>query len=258
MDFPYVNPADIGGFLFVLVRVGSILLFMPLFGSGMVPVRVKTGLILLLSVAIFPLAQKHPFPQVRNMYDLATMMVFEVAIGYAISYAVRLIFSAVQLAGTLVDFQMGFGIVNVIDPQTNSQVSINAQLLNIMALLLFLAVDAHHYIILAMVDSFSLINPQHPSFTGLTLEYALDLFKAMFITAIKLAAPVMAALFFLSIGLGLVARTVPQMNVFVLGFPLQIAVGLIVFSMTMAFFSQVLQDQFHLLPHTFQNMMRSF
>ena len=95
----------------------------------------------------------------------------DVTIGLGIAYIARLIFTAVQIAGTVVDFQMGFGVVNVIDPQTDNQVSVTAQLHNILAILIFLALDGHHYIIQAIVESFFVINPFEINFASITPEY---------------------------------------------------------------------------------------
>jgi Flagellar biosynthesis pathway, component FliR len=182
----------------------------------------------------------------------------EITIGLAVAYSARLLFTAVQIAGTIVDFQMGFGVVNVFDPQTETQVSVTAQFQNIITILMFLALDAHHIIIGAIVESFFLINPSQINFSTFTPEIILLLFKATFVTAVKIAAPIMAILFFISVGLGLVARTVPQMNVFIVGFPLQIGVGLLMVGLSMSFFSIVVQGQIEQLPERFLGIMQSF
>ncbi len=98
-------------------------------------------------------------PEPKGLFELSTFLMVDVTIGLGIAYISRLIFTAVQVAGTIVDFQMGFGVVNVIDPQTETQVSVTAQFQNILAILIFLAIDAHHYIIQAIVESFFVINP---------------------------------------------------------------------------------------------------
>ena len=148
-------------------------------------------------------------PEIKGLFELTIYLFSEVTIGLAVAYSAKLLFTAVQIAGTVVDFQMGFGVVNVIDPQTETQVSVTAQFQNILAILIFLAADAHHIILQAIVESFFLINPSEINFSTFTPEIVLILFKATFITAVKIAAPIMAILFFISVGLGLVARTVP-------------------------------------------------
>ncbi len=248
MDIFNLNYAEFERFLFVFFRVGALVLFVPIFGSRQVPSSMKIGFILFLSIVIFPLVEGRPLPEPRGIFDLAIFLISDVTIGLGIAFITRLIFTAVQIAGTVVDFQMGFGVVNVIDPQTDTQVSVTAQFHNIIAVLIFLAVDAHHFIIQAIVESFLIINPAEISFADITPGYMLHLFSGTFTTAVKIAAPIMAILFFLSVGLGLVARTVPQMNVFIVGFPLQIGVGLLMVGLSLSFFTVLVQQQMYDLP----------
>jgi flagellar biosynthetic protein FliR len=258
MDILNFNYSEFESLLFIFSRVAAIILFAPILGSAQIPARFKVGLALVFSILIFPMVPVESLPAPRGLFDLAIHIATDAAIGLAIAFAVRLIFTAVQVAGTMVDFQMGFGVVNVIDPQTQAQVSITAQFQNILAVLIFLASDAHHFIIGAMVQSFDLINPALVDFSNVTPELMLRYFSSMFLVAVKIAAPIMAILFFLSVGLGLVARTVPQMNVFIVGFPLQIGVGLIMVALAMPFFSLVLQNQISELPAKLNGLMGSF
>ena len=257
MDIFNLNYAEFERFLFVFFRVGALILFVPVLGSRQVPASMKIGLILFTSIVIFPLVQARPLPEPQGIFDLAVFLLSDVTIGLGIAYITRLIFAAVQIAGTVVDFQMGFGVVNVIDPQTDTQVSVTAQFHNIVAVLIFLAVDAHHFILQAIVESFFIINPAEINFSSLTPEYMLYLFSGTFTTAVKIAAPIMAILFFLSVGLGLVARTVPQMNVFIVGFPLQIGVGLLMVGLSISFFNMLVQQQMYELPGKFMGFLRA-
>ena len=256
MDILNLNYAEFERFLFVLFRVGAMIIFVPILGSRQIPGAVKIGLMLFLSIAIFPLVQDRPIPEPKGLFDLSKFLMVDLTIGLGIAYISRLIFAAVQVAGTVVDFQMGFGVVNVIDPQTDTQVSVTAQLQNILAIFIFLAIDAHHYIFQAIVDSFFVINPFEINFASVTPEYVLHLFSATFTTAVKISAPIMAILFFLSVGLGLVARTVPQMNVFIVGFPLQIGIGLLMVGLSISFFSILVQNEMHDMPIKFMGFMR--
>ena len=256
MDILNLNYAEFERFLFVLFRVGAMIIFVPILGSRQIPGAVKIGLMLFLSIAIFPLVQDRPIPEPKGLFDLSKFLMVDLTIGLGIAYISRLIFAAVQVAGTVVDFQMGFGVVNVIDPQTDTQVSVTAQLQNILAIFIFLAIDAHHYIFQAIVDSFFVINPFEINFASVTPEYVLHLFSATFTTAVKISAPIMAILFFLSVGLGLVARTVPQMNVFIVGFPLQIGIGLLMVGLSISLFSILVQNEMHDMPAKFMGFMR--
>ena len=257
MDIFNLNYAEFESFLFVFFRVGALILFVPILGSRQIPMSMKIGFILFISIVVFPMVKDRHLPEPRGIIELSTFLIADVTIGLGIAYIARLIFAAVQVAGTVVDFQMGFGVVNVIDPQTDTQVSVTAQFHNILAVLMFLAIDAHHFIIQAIVESFFIINPAEVNFASITPEYMLHLFSGTFTTAVKIAAPIMAILFFLSVGLGLVARTVPQMNVFIVGFPLQIGVGLLMVGLSMSFFSILVQQQMYTLPMDFVGFLRS-
>ncbi|MEE8484846.1 MAG: flagellar biosynthetic protein FliR [Nitrospinota bacterium] len=224
------------GFLMVLVRMSALLMTMPVFGSGNIPTQARIGLIAVTSYIVFTVTDLPPIDLTMSVFEFAVMLTGELAIGLIIGFATQLIFTAVQVAGQMIGFQMGFAIVNVMDPATNSQVSITAQFQNIVALLIFLAINGHHWLIFSAAKSFSLIpvfgfTPQ----AGL-MDMMLLLTKNVFITAVKLGAPIMATLLFLNVGLGLVARTVPQINVFIVGFPLQIGIGLFMLGATLPIF----------------------
>ena len=238
LSLPQVQAA-----ILVFIRIGAILIMAPLFGSRNVPLQLKAGLSLVLAMVIFPVAG---FQEVylTGIPSLVTAMVGEVLIGVIIGFTARLIFSAVQLAGQLIGFQMGFGIVNVIDPQTSTQFSIVAQFQNIMTLLIFLALDAHYWFILAISSSFELIPPLGFCFTNSLMEAIVSLSCDMFVIAAKVAAPVIAVLLFTSVALGLIARTVPQMNIFIVGFPIKIAIGLLGVGLSLPLLSVMLRNLF--------------
>jgi flagellar biosynthetic protein FliR len=238
LSLPQVQAA-----ILVFIRIGAILIAAPLFGSRNVPFQLKAGLSLVLAMVIFPVAGFQAV-YLTGIPSLITAMMGEVLIGVIIGFTARLIFSAVQLAGQLIGFQMGFGIVNVIDPQTSTQFSIVAQFQNIMTLLIFLALDAHYWFILAISSSFELIPPLGFCFTNSLMEAIVSLSCDMFVIAAKVAAPVIAVLLFTSVALGLIARTVPQMNIFIVGFPIKIAIGLLGVGLSLPLLSVMLRNLF--------------
>lgn len=258
MDLFNISYADFERFLFVLFRVGAFIIFVPFLGSSQFPARLKVALILLIAVSVYPLVPPAAIPHPKGLLGLSVILFSEMLIGFSIAYVIRMIFTAVQIAGTMVDFQMGFGVVNVIDPQTQSQVSITAQFQNIFAMFLFLLFNGHHLTIHALVESFEMINPDKFAFTASTAEFMLQVFAATFVVAIKIGAPIMAILFFISVGLGLVARTVPQMNVFIVAFPLQIGVGLLMVGLTFSFFAALFKHQLTELPFWVMGLLHTF
>ncbi|MFH1624584.1 MAG: flagellar biosynthetic protein FliR [Pseudomonadota bacterium] len=245
MDLFNFGVEQFQSFLLVLVRVGAILMTAPIFGSRNLPMQLKVGLMLLIAAILFPLLRSMEIVFPTHMLSFGLTIAAEVLIGVIIGFSARLLFAGVQLAGQLVGFQMGFAIVNVMDPQTSAQISIIAQFKNIVAILIFLSINAHHWFIQAIVSSFQLVRPGDFTFSPLLMKSILGLANRMFIIAVQVGAPLIAALLFTSVVMGLIARTVPQVNVFIVGFPLKIAVGLIGLGLSLPLFHFFLRGIFN-------------
>ena len=231
---PQITVEQIETFIFILLRVSSIVVTMPIIGNRTVPARVKGGLSLMIVFLLFPFIKLHiPSP---DILPLALRMAGEVMIGITIGFAGRLVFAGVQLAGQLAGFQMGFAIVNVFDPMTSAQVSIIAQFQYLLAMLVFLAVDGHHLFLHAITESYRIVPAFGFHFSGELTQSIMGFSKDMFVVAIKTGAPVIAMLLMISIGFGLIARTVPQINILIVGFPVKIAVGLICIGLALPVF----------------------
>ena len=225
MNIPDITAEQIETFILVLLRVSAIIVTMPIFGAASTPGMVKAGLSLMIAFLLFPFVElQAPPPEILS---LAVRMVGEIMIGIIIGFAGRLIFAGIQLAGQLVGFQMGFAIVNVFDPVSSSQVSILGQFQYLFAVLIFLAVDGHHIFLSALAESYRIILPLDFHFSAQLAQAIAELAKSLFIIAIKVGAPAITVLLMIDIGFGLIARTVPQLNILIVGFPVKIAVGLI-------------------------------
>jgi flagellar biosynthetic protein FliR len=218
----------------VFIRIIAWVIAMPMIGAQSIPVQVKVGLSLGLAWALLPLL---PLSATRPTLDLtywAIAAVREALIGLSMGWLVHLCLAAVPLAGQLVGYQMGFGIANVVDPANQQQLSVIAQFLNVMALMLFFALNGHHLVIMALCKSFQLLPPATTAFQGGWLETGVAAGSNLFRSALLLAAPVMLILLFVKVGLAIVARAVPQMNVFIVALPMQIGVGLMALGATLS------------------------
>jgi flagellar biosynthetic protein FliR len=237
MDWPQLRLDQILLFIFIFLRVGTILFFLPLFNSRHIPWQLKIGISLIISVSLFPFQDTTYYVGVRvdEPVSLTIAIAREVLLGMVIGFAGRVIFAAIQLSGQIMGFQMGFGIANILDPVWESQVSILSQWVNFLAILLFLSVNAHHWFIRAMIKSFELIPMGTASVTPNLTETVAQLTSNIFIISLKITAPILATILFINMALALVARSVPQMNVFIIGFPLQIAVGLFILTLIIPF-----------------------
>lgn len=250
------DAASFMGFVLVFTRMSAILLSMPVLGAGSVPVQARIGLVAVTSYIVFMAARLPAIDAGLPLERYALMLAGELVIGLTVGFATQLIFSAVQFAGQLVGFQIGFGIVNVIDPTTNAQISITSHFWNIVALLIFMSINGHHWLIAASAKSFEIIPVLGFSPSGDLVALITAITANVFVIAIKLSAPVMATLLLLNVALGLIARTVPQMNVFIVGFPLQIGLGLFMMGVGMPVFYYIFRGHVHQVFEQVLGLMR--
>ncbi len=232
-------------FLLILLRVSALLIVAPIFGHRLFLARAKVGLAVMVSMVIFPTVDRFDVPV--GFLPYAVMMVGEVIMGLVIGYAVLLLFIGIQFAGQLAGLQMGFGIVNVIDPASHDQVSIIGQFLNILAILLMLTLDGHHIILNGLLTSFDAVPLGGVVLKAPVAHKMIALTAEVFVIAIKVSAPIMIALFLISTAMGVLARTVPQMNVFIVGFPVQLAVGMSVLMAALPLFQILIERALKLL-----------
>jgi len=243
-------------FFIVLIRVSSFFVTAPIFGGTGVPNQAKVGLAGLMSVILLissgPLALSVP----ESVPAALVLVAAEVAFGLTLGYSVSLVFAGVQLGGMLMGYQMGFAVANVLDPVSNDQVSIIGQFLFLFALLYFLTMDAHHILIKGLSDSFILANPGSFSISQISVFYLVEVFARMFWLGLKIAMPVIGAIFLVDVALGIVAKTVPQMNVFIVGLPLKSLLGMFILALAFPFFALVMRFDFQKMAELFYAMMR--
>ncbi|MEE3262729.1 MAG: flagellar biosynthetic protein FliR [Candidatus Latescibacterota bacterium] len=228
-------------FLLVLLRVSALLMVAPIFGHRTWLARAKVGLAFTVSIILFPIVADQPLDVPAGVLPYALMMIREVLMGVVMGFVVLLLFVAIQFAGQLAGLQMGFGIVNVIDPQSSNQLSIMGQFLNILAILLLLSLNGHHTILTGLVTSFETIPLGGVVLKAGLMQKMIAITAEVFIIGVKIAAPIMTALFLVTAAMGVLARTVPQMNVFMVGFPVQISVGLGAFLVCMPLFAMLVE-----------------
>lgn len=186
-----------------------------------------------LTLALFPLVETDPARFPDKVLLAPVMMVSELFVGMVIGLTVRLFFAGVQMAGLLIGFQMGFSMINVMDPQSGSQVSIMEQFGYWVVLSVFLLLNGHHILLGALVDSFAMIPMGGFAFPEVFFEHVMALTGAMFVAGIKIGAPVIVALLFVSVAFGITAKFAPQMNVLIVAFPVKIGIGLGMFGATL-------------------------
>lgn len=227
----------------VFLRIASALAVMPIFGYRALPLAIKVGLAAFVSFLLLPGVQAPAgwLGLDSGLITLIALALPEIVAGLLVGMVTHFIFYGVELSGQYVGVQMGFGIVNVIDPQSEQQISIIAQVQYLFAMLIFLTFNGHHFLLSGLEQTFQAVpigGAQLPS--GLAVLFV-KLMGDLFVAGVKIAAPIMAALFLMEVALGIVARTVPQMNVFIVGFPLKIGVGLLALALSWPMFVYILE-----------------
>jgi flagellar biosynthesis protein FliR len=245
-------------FLLVLVRVTSFFVTVPLFSYRTIPNIHRIGLSFLLSWLMF-LSLKKPTIEIDSTYFL--LILKEALIGLCIGFIAYMVISAIQVAGGFIDFQMGFAIANIIDPQTGAQSPIVGQYLYTFALLFMLSVNGHHLLLDGIYYSYRFIPLDQiwiPFGHANLIEFVVKSFSTMFMIAFQMAVPIVGSLFLVDVALGIVARTVPQFNIFVVGFPIKIGVSFIVFIIVMSGLFMLIQQLFENMLYTMRGLMELF
>jgi flagellar biosynthesis protein FliR len=246
-------------FVLALARVAGLFIMGPIFASRSLPVRVRVACVFFITLAMLPLVGTAPPAAMANAGAavLLGMLGFETLVGFTIGLVAQLTFGAVQMAGQLAGIQMGIGISNLIDPQTQEHITSLAQWQNLLALLIFLSIDGHHMLIRAVADSFHVLplGGGIPAAGGFGMVMMLA--GGLFVIALKVAAPVMVLLLLVNAAMGVLAKLIPQLNVFIVGFPLNVAAGLFVVAASQPFTVRLLETSFSEMQSQLATVVRA-
>jgi flagellar biosynthetic protein FliR len=254
MDITHYMLANYSTFIFVLARTGSIMMTAPIFGAFNIPMQVKLGLTLLLALLLTPLAPVVAAPQ--TLTGIVLSLAGEVMIGAAIGLAIKFIFTGIEYAGQVASFQMGIGMASAYDPINSAQVTVLGKLLSILTLLIFLTVNGHLMVIMALKKSFDVIPPYGFTLTGTLMDTLVVFSREIFILGLKFAAPVVAILIFVNVAMGIMARTVPQLNMFAIGFAVTISVGFVMILISLPVFEDAAISAFERMWQGVDNLLR--
>lgn len=236
MDLFGIGPMKTLTGLLVFVRVLGIFTAAPVLGHVRVPAQVKVGIAAMITLVVTPLVAAPAPETATHILLFAVAVMKEAAVGLTLGFVAMMAFVAIQLAGEASDMQIGFGLANVADPLLGTRTSLLGQFQYTVATLLFLVLNGHHFLVAALVKSFSLVPvgalEYHPDMTGSILK----ILAGLFMLGLSIGAPVMLAVFLTDLALGLLGRTVPQMNLLLVGFPVKIAVGVSMLLVSLPFF----------------------
>jgi len=234
-------------FLLALVRITAFFVTAPFFSSKGVPAMFKLGLGLFTALVLLPTIRLGEEQLILNG-TYFYYLIQETIIGLVLGWIAQIIFTSIHVAGSFIDMQIGFAIANVIDPQTGVQSPLIGNFKYTFAILLLLALNWHHLFIDGIVSSYYLLpitgdwinQMNHES----VITFVIGLFTTMFVIAFKMAAPIIGTLFVSDVILGIIARTVPQLNVFVVGLPLKVSLNFILFLLLAPLFIFIFREIF--------------
>jgi flagellar biosynthetic protein FliR len=235
--------ASLPAYLLVLFRISGLVLAAPLFSSAVIPMRIKILLSMAIAAAVFPLASVHLAGPV-TLATALTGLAGELAIGLFVGFCVSIMLMSVQIAAEFVSHQAGILLGSVFNPMLDSSESVLSQLYYFAAMMGFLAIGGHRQLVRAVLDSFETIPVMGFRVVDGLLELVVDLVSIAFEMALRISAPVVVALLLALIALGFISRTVPQLNILTIGFPLKLAMALLVLALTVMSLEPTLMELF--------------
>ena len=258
MNFLPANYQEVKSLFLVLIRVSAILFMFPFFSSRVIPVLCKAGLSFIVTIILFPVINNKLVEFPGTTWGIFQMIAAEFIIGMILGLTVQIFFEAVRMMGQLVGFQTGFAIVNILDPQSGSQTSILSNMAYFVAMALFLILNGHYILLGAIRESFDIINVGSLNLNRQLFQTIINVSGDIFSIAVKIGAPAIAALLFTKVLFGLITKLIPQMNIMIVAFPVQIVIGLFFFGISLSVLLRVmdryLEDLGFLLINTMKQL----
>lgn len=242
--------AWLAAFLWPMVRVGAMVVSAPVFSSRQTPKVYRIGFVLLLTWVLMPVI---PTPPAVSLFSHQALVILlqQILIGLAIGFVLQMVFAALVFGGQAIAYSMGLGFASMMDPQNGVQVPVISQFYLILATLLFVTIDAHLVLIEILAQSFHTFPVAIDGLSRNSLYDIVGWGSRMFSAGLLMALPVMAALLLVNLGLGLIGRAAPQLNIFAVGFPFSIIIGFVLIWVTlpdvMDNFQQLVEEAFMLV-----------
>ncbi len=250
MTFPLFDMILIAG------RMGGMIFTAPIFGSRNYPVQLKIGLMFFLTLLVYPLVPSDVSYDMSSILSIALLLAGEILTGVLMGLILTVYFNFIYFAGALIDRDIGFAMVNVINPLDESQIAVTSNFFYVFATFIFLHLNLHHGVITGLVNSFNEIKLGTNILAVNSFSILLDIIAQSFVYGFQIAAPFVITVLISNIILGLLAKAMPGMNVFILGMPFKIFFGFLIFIVIMPFlyevFGGILKDSFVYLERLFE------
>ena len=226
-------PALAAAFMLVFARIGAMVMLLPGLGESNIPMRIKLSAALLLTLIMLPLHRAAYHVDMTSMAGLLVLMLHEIIIGIVLGATARVTLSALQVAGSIIAQQMGLGFVSTVDPTQGQQGLLIGNFLTLLGVTMLFATDSHHLVIAALDDSYKVFSPGEIMSSGDVASLATTAFTAAFRIGLQLSAPFLVFGLVFNIGLGVLARLMPQMQVYFVGVPLSILAGFLILALVL-------------------------
>lgn len=225
--------------LLVLVRVLGMMIMMPFLSNRNIPANAKIGLSIFFSLIIINIIPIELQVNSTDVVNYAIAVIKEFVVGWLIGFSAYFVFTILTLAGQFVDYEVGFSMVNVFDPMSQTQITITGNFYYFLFLLIFLVSRSYYFIFKGLKESFMIIPLGQMTLSTYLYDTVIQYFQKVLLLSIQIAAPIFFVMLVTNIVLGVLARTVPQLNMFVIGFPIKILLGLLVLFLTLYLFDNV-------------------
>jgi flagellar biosynthetic protein FliR len=233
-------------------RTSGLVVTAPIFQSRSVPIPVKVVISFALALVIAPFIRVQADFIRYPLGVVILILLQEVLVGLIIGFIANFAFYAVQLGGYFFDVSLGFGVVNIIDPNSGTEMPLLGQLNYLIAMVVFLAINAHHSVILALIKSYEIVGPGMLTLKKETTGVVLSAFSGMFLLGFRIGLPIIGAIFLTDVALGIISKLLPQINVFMIGFPVKILLGLMMLMLFLPVYIMVLETVFANSGDTFR------
>jgi len=245
----FLNSTNVVAFLLLFFRLGGLFIMVPFFSHTSIPMSVKTSIAFILTVLFY--AVMPPLVMEINITNIVLAILSEFLLGFTVGLMLQLVMHIMTFAGIQISFIMGFSMASVLDPQSGISMPIISNILSLLALMMFLALNGHHVVLLFVADSL-----EHVPLGGFLLNdeifsYIIKATANMFMVGFMIAFPIIALSLMADIIFGMLMKTMPQFNLLVIGFPIKIQVGFVVIIATLATFLGIFSNQ---MSEAFRNL----
>ena len=242
-------PALAAAFMLMFARIGAMVMLLPGLGESNIPVRIKLAIALLLTLIMLPLHRAAYHVDLTSITAVLVLMLHEIVIGIVLGATARVTLSALQVAGSIIAQQMGLGFVTSVDPTQGQQGLLIGNFLTMLGITMLFATDSHYLVIAALDSSYKVFSPGEIMPSGDVASLATSAFAAAFKIGLQLSAPFLVFGLVFNIGLGVLARLMPQMQVYFVGVPLSILAGFLILALVLAAMMGTFMDYFIHVMH---------